>query len=110
MREPWNLCCFTQQRRNLKVTHLGRQECRQTAASAGRNIPCFVQMLPLSVGKSKKSAHWKAIDLVKTVEALASARLGDQLDELSIGLMVHEVREVTFLKAGVKKNSYDHKF
>lgn len=62
------------------------------------------------MGKPKNSVNWKAIDLVKTVEAHASFRLGDWLDELSIGLMVHKVMEVTFLGAGVKKDSYDHKF
>lgn len=64
----------------------------------GRNFPCFLQTLPISVGKpKKKSVNWKDIDLAKTVEAHASFRLGGEPGELRVCLMLPKVMEVTFL-------------
>lgn len=65
----------------------------------GRNFPCFLQMLPISVGKPKKekSVNWKDVDLAKTVEAHAGFRLGGEPGELRVRLMLPKVMEVTFL-------------
>lgn len=94
MTAPWNLCCFAQQRRNLKITHVGRQECRQTAASAGEKPPVLCANAANTSGEAKKnSVNWKDIDLAKTVEAHASFGLGDEPVEFRVCLMVPKVSD-----------------
>lgn len=57
----------------------------------GRNLPCFVQMLLISVGSQKNSVNWEDIDLAKTVEVQAGFRLGDEPDKLTVCLMMPKV-------------------